>query len=420
MVSEHGRSNIENGARARWAKIGCVVMALAAMSGCGIQPKVIEARHWELNDTIRTTTDEQLLLNIVRLRYDEVPYFLQMASVTTSFSAGTNVGAGGTLPDGGPNVLSINAGVSYSETPTVTWALPDSREFLGRLHAPMGANQLSVLAQSGLDLSLVYRIGVKKMNRLRNLEYSVRDGVYVPPSYDRFIEAFELIEELRREDVLDLAFGVYITKVGGDMKRDQMDTRAMADALGIGVQFMTLDDPNVFQMVKLDRPTFIRFSKRSDDDPRALRLRDLLDLDPGKYSFSIIDTGASGPEQLQAALKQLTPVRGDGTMDEIVLNNRSVMEVLRLASAYVDVPAGDLSAGIARNRVAPDAKWLEIRNSVSEPERAWLKIKRSGSWYYIADDDVNSRVSFTLLSALFASVVGEVPGAKPLLTLPVR
>lgn len=60
------------------------------------------------------------------------------------------------------------------------------------------------------------------------------------------------------------------------------------------------------------------------------------------------------------------------------------MEVLRLASAYVDVPAGDLSAGIARNRVAPDAKWLQIRNSASEPERAWLKIKRSGSWYYIA------------------------------------
>jgi hypothetical protein len=50
-------------------------MTLAAMSGCGIQPKIIEARHWELNDTIRTTTDEQLLLNIVRLRYDEMPYF---------------------------------------------------------------------------------------------------------------------------------------------------------------------------------------------------------------------------------------------------------------------------------------------------------------------------------------------------------
>ena len=75
-------------------------MTLVALSGCGIQSKIIEARHWELNDTIRTTTDEQLLLNIVRLRYDEVPYFLQMASVTTSFSAGANVGASGTLPKG--------------------------------------------------------------------------------------------------------------------------------------------------------------------------------------------------------------------------------------------------------------------------------------------------------------------------------
>lgn len=103
-----------------------------------------------------------------------------------------------------------------------------------------------------------------------------------------------------------------------------------------------------------------------------------------------------------------------------MLNNRSVIEVLRLASACVDVPAGDLSDGIARNGVAPDAKWLHIRNLASEPERAWLKIKRGGTWFYIADDDMNSRVSFTLLSALFSSVVGEVPGSKPLLTLPVR
>jgi hypothetical protein len=49
MGSEHGGSKIENGARARWAKIVCVVMTLAAMSGCGIQPKIIETRHWELN-----------------------------------------------------------------------------------------------------------------------------------------------------------------------------------------------------------------------------------------------------------------------------------------------------------------------------------------------------------------------------------
>jgi len=391
-----------------------------ASSGCALQPKIIQKRQWDLNETIRQTANEQLLLNIVRLRYDEVPYFLQMLSITTSFSAGASAGASGAIPEGGPKALGLDASIYYSETPTVTWGLPDSTEFLGRLYAPMGADQLSVLAQSGLDLPLVFRIGVKKMNRLRNLEFSVQDGIYVPPSYDKFVEALDLMEKLRREDVIDLAYGVYITKVGGDIQREKMDTRGMAQALNNSVQFMTLEDPNVFQMLRIARPTFVRFSKRSDDDPRARRLRDLLDLDPEKYSFGIIDTGASSKETLQAALQKVTPVRDDTPLPEIALNNRSVMDVLRFASAYVKVPSQDLAEGIVRTRAAPETEWLRIQSSPTEPSGAWLKIKRGATWYYIAGDDLTSRISFTLLRALFSSVVGEVPGAKPLLTLPVR
>lgn len=34
--------------------------------------------------------------------------------------------------------------------------------------------------------------------------------------------------------------------------------------------------------------------------------------------------------------------------------------------------------------------------------------------------DLTSRVGFTLLNSLFSSIVGEVPGAKTLPTLPVK
>ena len=62
----------------------------------------------------------------------------------------------------------------------------------------------------------------------------------------------------------------------------------------------------------------------------------------------------------------------------------------------------------------------DVRSSKTAPENAWLKVPYRGSWYFIPATDLNSRTSFTLLSALFASVVGEVPGAKPVLTLPVN
>ena len=191
--------------------------------------------------------------------------------------------------------------------------------------------------------------------------------------------------------------------------------------LQYGLQFMTRDDPNMFEPLKLFKPLFLRFSKRSDDDPRAKRLRDLLNLDPKKYSFGIVDTATSGVEQLRSESGKLSQVFDEeAELGEIVLNNRSMMEVLYFASAYVQVPEAQLSSGVVRTGGVVDPDWLTVRVSPDEPSDAWVKVNYRGNWFYIAATDLKSRASFGLLDALFESVVGDVPGAKPLLTLPVK
>lgn len=392
------------------------------IAGCGVSTKIIQQRHWELNDTIRQTDFEQLLLNIVRLRYDEMPLFLQVSSISTQFSAQQSAGVSGSFPEGAPNVFGLNGSASYIESPVVTWSLPDSRDYLSRLLAPMSADQLTVLAQSGLDAARIFRIGVKKMNRLRNRDYLVHQGIVEPDTYDEFLEVLQLLDVLRREDLIDFAYGVKSSTGAGKIPLDRLDTRAIPDGLQYGLQFMTRDNPNIFEPLKLFKPLFIRFSKRSDDDPRAQRLRTLLDLDPTKYSFGIVDTGSSGIEQLRSESGKLTQVF-DPSIDlgEILLNNRSIMEILRFASTCVQVPEEDLKSGSARGgsgHVDPD--WLNILASADEPSDTWLKVRYNGYWFSIAANDLNSRETFMLLDALFASVVGNVPGAKPLLTLPVK
>ena len=100
-------------------------LIILALAGCSMQAKIIQSRHWDLNETIRQTKDQQLLLNMVRMRYEETPYFLQISSITTSFSAGANAGLQASLPSGGdaPDIYTPSAGFSYSETPTVTSAV---------------------------------------------------------------------------------------------------------------------------------------------------------------------------------------------------------------------------------------------------------------------------------------------------------
>ena len=398
-----------------------IVALLIATTGCGLQARIIQSRHWDLNETIRDTTNEQLLLNLVRLRFDETPYFLQLSSITTNFSASASLGASGSFPQGpADNVYGLDTGLSYSESPSVTWAIPDSREFLGRFYAPIGAHQLTLLAQSGFDLVEVFRVGVQKMNLLRNREFRIRDGEFRPDSYADFLEALDLMEALRKEGVIDFAYSLMANYGGVTVPISQIDTRGVAEGLPYSLLYLSRA-PGMATPYQVSKPLFLRFTKESDRDPRAQRLRQLLKLRPDLYSFPITDTVDVSPEGIRAVDGKLAQVFDpDAKMAHIGLTNRSVLDILRFAAASVEVPEEEVASGRARRRDIELDEYLDVRSSKTAPSNTWLKVPYRGSWYFIPATDLNARTSFTLLSALFASVVGEVPGAKPVLTLPVN
>ena len=286
----------------------------------------------------------------------------------------------------------------------------------------MGADQLTSLANSGFDPSRVFRVGVKKMNRLRNLELRVNEGILEPKNYPEFMEVLPLIDTLSQEGLIDLAYGVKSSMGGTKFPLQQLDTTAIPDGLAYGLRFMTRDDPITVDPLKLFKPLFLRFSKESNNDPRAKRLRELLHLDPAKYSFAIVDTANSGTEQMRSESGKISQVFDpDACLTEIIVNNRSMIEVLYFASTAVELPRSDVALARKRDRSdRVESDWLQVRTSSEEPARAWIKIKFRGSWFYIAADDLKSRASFGLVDAMFASIVGNVPGAKPVLTLPVR
>ena len=391
------------------------------LSGCAMQSEIIQSRHWDLNETIQETENEQLLLNLVRLRFDETPYFLQISSITTNFSASAAVGATGTIPEGSNNnVLGLNTGFTYSESPTVTWSIPDSREFLGRLYAPIGADQLLVLAESGFDVVEVLRVGVKKMNQLRNREFQVRQGEFIPNSYKDFLEALDLMEELRKEGVIDFAYSLMTNYGGVPLPISQIETRGIAEGMPYSLMYLSRE-PGMATPYRVTKPLYMRFTKESDQDTRAQRLRKLLKLRPDLYSFPITNTVDISPEGIRAVDGKLAEVNDPDTLlAHIGLTNRSVFDILRFASASVQVDENDVLNGYVRAQEVNLDEYLNIQFSHSEPTDAWLKIQYRNSWYFISSINLNSRTSFTLLNAIFSSVVGDVPGAKPVLTLPVN
>lgn len=107
------------------------------------------------------------------------------------------------------------------------------------------------------------------------------------------IETLRLINEPIAAGLIHFTYGLKSTTGTGKIPLEKLDTRVIPEGLSYGLQFMTGDDPHTFEPLKLSKPLFLRFSKQSDSDARAHRLRELLKLDSTKYSFGIVDTGGS-------------------------------------------------------------------------------------------------------------------------------
>jgi hypothetical protein len=91
-------------------------------SGCAaFGPRHVSSDRFNYNEAVARSTREQMILNLVRLRYLEVPVLLTFSSVLTQYVYAGNVGVSGTENLGGLDLVGGNAGLVYSERPTITY-----------------------------------------------------------------------------------------------------------------------------------------------------------------------------------------------------------------------------------------------------------------------------------------------------------
>jgi len=403
---------------------------MGILSGCTVGPKLYKTSFDDYNDAIRKTSDGQMLTNLVRMRYLESPVFLQVASVSSSFSLNTNVGASAGINESAPNNYGVNAGAGFSESPTITFSLPESREYYGRLMAPLSANQITMLIEAGFDSEVVMRTAVRRINRLQNLTVDLSNP-QLPPSYNDFREVFTLLKKLNAEGLVEFGPGlgtsVWSTPVGpigsGGLSGAALLAAEVLFQNTAGGELLQ-NEKKEWQLHTFSRRLSIRFAPAAADSADAQRLRELLDLDPTKNSFPMLEMELANIEKARAYLGQ-TPAALDpkAVWNQIGLLGRSMMEIMQVASTTVQVPAEDIEAGIvftAPPSSDPGETRLTIKNSRDEPSNATLRIKYRGNWFYIEDNDLESREAFAMLNAMFAVTGGTVPGANPILTLPVN
>ena len=125
-----------------------------------------------------------------------------------------------------------------SSTPTITYSIPESREFFGRLLAPLGAEQLGVLSRASGGFK-IFKLGVKKMNQLENVSYQGSKPTR-SATLEQFNDALDLMVKLEADGSIDFAHGQAVYSVGSSF--DEPDARAVATGMATGVEFHTDDE----------------------------------------------------------------------------------------------------------------------------------------------------------------------------------
>lgn len=353
--------------------IPLVMMGLTSCHQAG--PNAVRTGRTNYNIVIQQTSSEQLLLNLVRLRYRDVPFFMEVASVSTSFYFDASASASVSLPESEGNIYAFGAGAGYTERPTITYIPLQGDKFVRQLMSPIDLNTILLLYHSGWSVERIFRVCLQSINGVRNAPGASGPTPDYVPKYKKFREVVSLFRKLQLKHALDMG---------------QIPS----------------DDPNKPIKVEIQ---IGEYALEYKDEVK--QLCDLLGLEPGRTHFPLTtEIGAKGK-------------------DRITTVPRSLMGSLFYVSQSVEVPPEDERAKrvtISRDEEGNRFNWQEVTgelmhiySSRKRPHNAYLAIHYRGSWFYIEDSDLTSKSTFSLLMQLFALQAGEIKSTGPILTLPV-
>jgi hypothetical protein len=340
-------------------------MLSVGLLGCtGIGPTRLGSDQLQYVRAISEAQRRQTLLNIVLLRYGNAPTLLPVNQVVSSYTLeeGAELGLNVYPNAHGGNYATGLGTLNFSDRPTVTFA-PLSGEQLARMVRPLSPADLLPVAQGALPIDVLFRLAVQSIGPLENtVVLGGEEGAGDP-------EFFELLAGMRSLQVRGL----------------------------LTVRFISSKDGN---------HVFLGIADGNDLDTRAIaaRTRRLLGMLPRETEAEVVyGRAAPGPHQ-------------------IAILTRPITAILAQVSAEIEVPPEDIAAGrtissFPLSRLGQNPI-IKVHYGRTAPRNTDTAVKYGQVWFWIDDDDFNSKVAYTVLGFLITLVQGAPAGQAPVLTIP--
>jgi len=321
-----------------------LIASTALLIACtSLGPSTIERDHMDYGLSLNTSIQQQLLGNIVRLRYMEAPIFVDVASVINQYSLSGNVEVGLGF-NAVANTANIGTGGRWEDRPTITYSPISGRKFSESLLTPISPETLFALVQSGWPTELMFRLTVGQIN-------GVVDANPPLQADPRFREMLSVWTRLHQARIIGL-------------RRSNKDNEKARIVL-------YLKDDALEQQTRED----------------LLFLRETLGLRKGAKEFT-----------LSYGLVSNNP-------DALVVLTLSILDMMVDLARLVDVPQQHIDEGRAPPTfvdIGISGPLLQVHSSLEKPEMAFVAIQNRGYWFYIDDRDLISKRTFGVLQILLS------------------
>jgi hypothetical protein len=341
-------------------------------TGCThIGPKTIAVDRFDYSSAIADSWKQQTLLNIVKLRYMDLPVFVDVASIVSGYSLQTGVNVGGTVSSA--NAVQGNFGAAgaqaiYTDRPTITYVPMTGEKFLRGLITPIDPKHIFFMMQAGYAADFLLGLTVESLNGVRNRSAA---GGGVREADADFIRALELLREVQA-----------------------------AGAVGMRVE----ED-------KAKAQTAVLFFRREDLPAniveKAAEIRRLLKMSTEQQKYTLA----------------YSPLRG--SENELAVNSRSMLQIMQAFASYVDVPEAHLKerraqsafeGAAAENRHQP----VKVHSGKDKPSDAFAAVQYRGHWFWIDDGDWQTKRALTAVMFFFTLAETGDTGKLPLITIPAQ
>lgn len=406
----------------------CVLLLCFLFPGCTIGPHALERNRLRYNEAVKRTSEEQLLLNIVRLRYTDTPSSL---SVTTIAAQHEVVKSLKLIPFFGPSqntqlgpfsTILPQAELNTADRPTFSYTPQDDQDFTKRLFTPIPLDGVVYLSKTTWPISTVFRLWLENINWVSNAETASGPTPRNPPVFAEFLEGVQALNRMQERKIAAFFTEEIEERISDGMPTNQLSAIGVVEAAKAGFEFRKDEKKETWALIKKRSTPHLRIDEKFLNDPDVQTFCQAFKIKPGITKYDLVADKAD-------------PFRADAPKEGLAyldLESRSLLQVLFFLSQGVSVPAEHACAGKAPMTWEHDGRefdWQQVLGGLfrvcharghHRPTHAHVAVFYNGYWFFIDETDRDSKATFALvLEVSRLELAGKSGASAPVLTLPL-